>query len=43
MLRQVSRIEPRISADGSRAVFEVGEGRQFTLHRGDAGGWKFHL
>jgi len=43
MLRQVVKIKPRVSDDGSRAVFDVGEGREFTLHLDDGGRWKFHL
>ena len=43
MLRQVAGISPQVSADGSRAVFDFGEGRAFTLHLDDGGRWKFHL
>ena len=41
-LRQVQEIEPRLSADGAEAVFELGEGG-FTLYKDGEGNWKFHL
>ena len=41
-LRQVKEIEPRLNADGSEAVFELGDGG-FTLYKDDKGHWKFHL
>ena len=41
-LRQVMEIDPRLSADGTEAVFELGEGA-FTLYKDATGNWKFHL
>ena len=41
-LRQVMEIDPRLSADGTEAVFELGEGA-FTLYEDATGNWKFHL
>ncbi len=49
MLKQVSRLEPRVTEDGTRAIFDLGAGQQFTLYRdgvagtGGSGVWKFHL
>ncbi len=42
-LQQVAQIEPRLTDGGEKAVFDLGDGRQFALYRDDAGGWKFHL
>ena len=41
-LRQVIEINPRLSPDGTEAVFEVGDG-EFTLYKDATGNWKFHL
>ena len=41
-LRQVKSIEPRLTADGTEAVFELGDSR-FTLYKDEEGHWKFHL
>jgi len=41
-LRQVIQIDPRLSADGNEAVFELGDG-EFTLYKDETGNWKFHL
>ncbi len=41
-LRQVTEIAPRLSADGTEAVFELGDG-EFTLYKDETGNWKFHL
>ena len=41
-LRQVMEINPRLSADGTEAVFELGDGA-FTLYKDATGNWKFHL
>jgi len=41
-LRQVKEIDPRLSADGTEAVFELGDGG-FTLYKDETGNWKFHL
>ena len=41
-LRQVKEIEPRLSADGTEAVFQLGDGG-FTLYKDETGNWKFHL
>lgn len=40
--RQVKEIDPRLSADGTEAVFELGDGG-FTLYKDETGNWKFHL
>jgi len=41
-LRQVKEIDPQLSADGTEAVFELGDGG-FTLYKDETGHWKFHL
>ena len=41
-LLQVIEIVPRLSADGTEAVFELGDG-EFTLYKDETGDWKFHL
>ena len=41
-LRQVMKIDPRLSADGTEAVFELGDDI-FTLYKDATGNWKFHL
>ena len=41
-LRQVRQIDPRLSADGNEAVFELGDG-EFTLYKDETGDWKFNL
>lgn len=41
-LRQVKEIDPQLSADGTEAVFELGDGG-FTLYKDETGNWKFHL
>ncbi len=43
VLREVSRIEPELSDDNYRAIFNLGRGRQFTLYLGTDRRWKFHL
>ncbi len=49
MLKQVSRLEPRVTEDGTRAIFDLDGGQEFTLYRdgaagaGGSGVWKFHL
>ncbi len=43
LLRQVAKIEPQVSDDGSQVVFGFGDGRRFTLYLDADRHWKFHL
>jgi hypothetical protein len=43
LLGQVAEIKPKVSDDGSQAVFDFGDGRRFTLYLDADRHWKFHL
>ncbi len=43
VLRDVTRIEPQLSDDNDRAIFDLGRGRQFTQYLGTDRHWKFQL
>ena len=41
-LREASRVEPKLSADGNQAIFKIKEG-DFILYKDKDGYWMFHL
>jgi len=43
VLRRLTGMQPQLTEDGTRAVYDLGDERNFTLYRADDGRWTFHL
>jgi hypothetical protein len=41
-LREASKVEPYLSEDGSKAIFQLKNGK-FILYKNEKGNWMFHL
>ena len=41
-LREASQVEPYLSEDGSKAIFQLTNGK-FILYKNEKGNWMFHL
>ncbi|CCQ90379.1 exported hypothetical protein [Nitrospina gracilis 3/211] len=41
-LREASRVKPHLSKDGSKAIFQLKNGK-FILYKNEKGDWMFHL
>ena len=41
-LKEASQVEPELSEDGTKAVFQLSNG-EFILYKNEQGNWTFHL